>query len=50
MHFDFEIPVRLFYFLSEDCRSSDNFTHMVVQQTVVVVSGLMQTAWHQPAS
>lgn len=38
------------HFLSKDCSSSDNSTHMVVQQTVVVVSGLMQTAWHQPLS
>lgn len=38
------------HFLSKDCSSSDNSTHTVVQQTVVVVSGLMQTAWHQPLS
>lgn len=25
-------------------------THMVVRQTTAEVCGLMQTAWHQPAS
>lgn len=38
------------YILLEYRSSSDNSTHMVLQQTVVVVSGLMQTAWHQPVS
>lgn len=39
LHFDFE-----------DCRGSDYSSYMVVQQTAVVISGLMQTVWHQPVS
>lgn len=37
----------LYFFL---WKASDKSTYMVLQQTVVVVSDLMQTAWHQPMS
>lgn len=39
-----------FIWLTVFCRRADRSSYMVVRQTAVVVSGLMQTVWHQPVS
>ena len=56
IHIDFQMPklnhksTNCTSYCRTVCSSSDNFTHMVVRQTLAVISGLMQTAWHQPVS